>query len=61
MRPSIRELDTRACDQVFDCAGNQHLLGMCRARNARPDMHRDAADIVTNLFAFAGMQAGADL
>ena len=52
----------RADDEVADGAADEHLAWCGEAADARADVHREAADVVTGeQFAFAGVQAGANL
>jgi hypothetical protein len=58
MRRSMR--DAEAVDEVLHCAGHQHLMTFRKRRDPRPDVHRDAADVVPPHLTFAGVQAAAD-
>lgn len=41
-QPVIDELKIRAGDQVFDRAGQHHLIGLCHGGDLRRDIHRNS-------------------
>ena len=57
---AIREAKTRARDQLFHGTGHQDLAGRGRRRRGG-DVNRDAAHVVADQLALAGVQASADL
>jgi hypothetical protein len=61
MRSAILESNARPCDEVFDGVRHEDLTGTGRRGDARSDVDRDAADLLTDDLALAGMQAAADL
>ena len=61
MRSAILESNAGPCDEVFDGVRHEDLTGTGRRGDARSDVDRDAADLLTDDLALAGMQAAADL
>ena len=61
MRAALGEGEARAGDQVAHRLRHDDLAGLGLAGDARADVDRDAAELLTDDLAFAGMQAGADL
>jgi len=59
--PTIRELEAGASNQIPDGAGDEHLAvgGLCG--DARRDVDRDAADVVSHLLDLTGVHACPDL
>ena len=48
MRAAITELETGACDQVLDRAGDEYLIRVGERCDAGADMHRDADHVVAS-------------
>src|SRR5688572_422366 len=61
MGPALSELEPRASDEVFHGLRDEDLAGLCIAGHARTGVHGDAAELVADDLALAGMHAGADL
>ena len=54
---AVIEAQSGAYDQVLDGARHQHLAGVGERRDPRADMNGDAANIVADDFALAGMES----
>ena len=61
MLAPVREPQARPDDQVLDRARGQHLARARERADACADVHRDAAQVLAPLLAFAGVHPGADL
>src|SRR5215208_399043 len=61
VRAAIGELDPRPGDQVLDRARDEQLPRPRAGSDARPDMHRDPADVLAPQLALAGVHARSDL
>src|SRR5262249_26519528 len=61
MRAAIGEAQTRARDEIFDRTGHEHFTRTRARGDARADVHCDAAEIVADGFALAGVETGANL
>jgi hypothetical protein len=48
MLASIFELDSRAGDEILDCARDKHLTRPREGRDSRADVNRDPADLVVD-------------
>jgi hypothetical protein len=57
MHASVVELDPRAGDKIPHCSRYQNLSWLCEGFNPLPDVHADAAQIVTSKFDFARVDA----
>src|SRR2546428_10538941 len=55
------ETQARSGDEIAHGPGDEHLARPRGARDARPDMDRDATELCTYDLALAGVDAGADL
>jgi hypothetical protein len=60
-RSAIREAQARASDQILDGARHQNLAGGGEGGDAGADVDGDAADVVADHFALAGVEPGSDL
>ena len=58
---AVLEAGARADDQVTHGAGDEDVAGAGLAEDPRRDVYGDAPDVVVEQFAFAGVDAGADL
>lgn len=47
----------RAHNQVLHSARHEHFAGSGKRADARPDVHRNAADVAVDEFTFAGVQS----
>ena len=57
MKPAIRKRDSRACNEIFDGGGHQHLTRACERRDPLTDMDGDAADVVTSKLDLSGVKS----
>src|SRR2546425_8607755 len=58
---AILETKTRPGHQVLDRAGDEHLTALGECGHARADVNGDAAELIADDLAFAGVQTGANL
>src|SRR2546427_6086512 len=55
---AILETKTRPGHQVLDRAGDEHLTALGECGHARADVNGDAAELIADDLAFAGVQTG---
>src|SRR5207247_2157951 len=58
---TVRELDSRPSDQIRNRARDEYLPRPGGRPDARTDVDGDAADVVADQLAFAGVETGAHL
>jgi hypothetical protein len=61
MSATVGEANARACDEVLDGAGNEHLTGLGGRNNTRPDVQSDTANLRTHHLDLPSMQTSAYL
>src|SRR2546430_1779983 len=61
MRAAVFEDDARTGHQVFDGARGENLAGIRQSSDPRPNVHRQAADVVPHALALASVHARSDL
>ena len=61
MDAALPELKLRTRHEILNRAGNEHLAGEGRRRDARPDVHGDPGHLLADDLALARMNAGSDL
>jgi len=57
---AILETKTRPGHQVLDRAGDEHLTALGECGHARADVNGDAAELIADDLAFAGVQTGGE-
>ena len=61
MKTSVLKCQSRARHEVAHSLRKEHLAGCRKGRHSCTDMNSDAREIMSDKFAFAGMDAAADL
>ncbi len=57
----VSKVQPGAGDEILDGSGHENLIGSGERCDPRADVDGDAAEIVADHFAFAGVKSGADL
>src|SRR5205807_717585 len=61
LRAAEAERDVGADDEVANCAGDEHLAGLCEVGDPSADMDGHAREVIAGELALAGVKAGADV